>query len=331
MYRRTWPSRPPAAVRELGVEGLIRRRWRAYCGLMRRRWMFALLVVGAAASIGSYAFARSMPRASGWTSYAPLAPPSVGIAPSTRAGLVVPRVTNVDLGAAYARLHRAGLRVSFPSSFSAGSLYCLPPIAQQSPRPGRRVRKGAVVTLRAKPPRCGVSSPGVPTGRLPSAKVPDFADQSVSAAVAWAESHRLYWEVDQLPPLVAGSAPGLLGNYRVTSQRPPADSVLALGIGTGGGNQGSFQPTPLTLRGKSAKPAKPLWCPNNGAGSFDVRSVRSVLGLPRGQAEAKLTQHGCSSRVVEINGHGQTVTADLKLGRVDLSLVHKIVTAVNLG
>lgn len=169
---------------------------------------------------------------------------------ATTTAAVVPHVTSADPGVAYARLHRAGLRVRFDRSFSAGSLFCLPTIAQQSPRAGRRVRRGGVVTLRAQPPRCGAASPAVPTGQLPAAKVPAFAGRPVSAAVAWAERHRLYWEVDRLPPLTAGTASGLLGNYRVSRQRPRAGTVLMLGIATGGGNQGSFQSTPLTLQGK---------------------------------------------------------------------------------
>lgn len=80
--------------------------------------------------------------------------------------------------------------------------------------------------------------------------MPGLVGWPVSAAVAWAERHGLYWQVDELPGLRAGAAANLLANYRVTGQRPQAGSVLALGIANGSGDQGSFEPTPLTLRGK---------------------------------------------------------------------------------
>lgn len=75
----------------------------------------------------------------------------------------------------------------------------------------------------------------------------------ISVAVAWAERHSLYWQADELSGLWAGDAADLLGNYRVTRQRPQTGSVLALGIAKGGGNQGSFLPTPLTLWGQPNK------------------------------------------------------------------------------
>lgn len=170
--------------------------------------------------------------------------------------VVVPRVTNVVLDVAYARLHRAGLRVSFPSPFSDGDAPaspCLPTIGRQVPRGGRHVRSGTVVTLRLRRRLCSGGSPGVPIGRLPSAKVPLFVGRPIATAVAWADRHNLYWQVDKLPPLIAGNAPDLLGNYRVISQQPTVGSSLTLGIAKGGGNQGSFAPTPLILSGEPAK------------------------------------------------------------------------------
>jgi ATP adenylyltransferase/5',5'''-P-1,P-4-tetraphosphate phosphorylase II len=41
--------------------------------------------------------------------------------------------------------------------------------------------------------------------------------------------------------------------------------------------------------------------------------------------------HGCTSRVVKIDGHQLIVTADYNTRRVDLTLQHHIVTEVNLG
>jgi len=196
--------------------------------MLRRRWAPGALFVVVVGSLSSLAFAQSD------------AHPKVAH---------VPRVANMDLGVAYTRLHGAGFRVSFLHSFSAGQFACLPTIASETPHAGQQARKGIVVTLRAQSPSCGVSSPGVPTGKLPSARVPNFADQPVSAGVSWAQSHNLFWQA-QLPGLRAGSKTNLLDNYLVATQRPGPGSRLTLGIARGGGNSGSFEPTPLLLAGR---------------------------------------------------------------------------------
>jgi hypothetical protein len=162
--------------------------------------------------------------------------------------VVVPNVGSLDLSHAYARLHRAGLRVSYPKSFSEGAFACEPIIDHETPAARSPVSAEVTITLTAKPPTCGVSSPGLPAGPLPSATVPNFASRPLSAAVNWAEKHRLYWEADNLPPLVGARASNLLGNYEVTGQRPRAGSTLHLGVGSKHGNEGSFRPTPLELR-----------------------------------------------------------------------------------
>lgn len=162
--------------------------------------------------------------------------------------VAVPGVIGLDLNRAYAHLHRAGLRVSFPHSFSAGSFACAPIIAKENPAARALVAAGSTVTLTARPPSCGVASPGVPVGRLPSAKVRDFIGGPLSAAMSWAKKHQLYWEADKVPRLVRADAKTLLGNYRVTGQRPRPGATLTLGVATRHGNGGSFRPTPLILR-----------------------------------------------------------------------------------
>lgn len=104
---------------------------------------------------------------------------------ATTTKLVVPKVTNASLDVAYARLHRAGLRVSFTSAFSDGDAPdspCLPTIGRQVPRGGRHVRSGTVVMLRLRRRLCSLGSPGVPIGRLPSAKVPQFVGRPIATA-----------------------------------------------------------------------------------------------------------------------------------------------------
>lgn len=166
--------------------------------------------------------------------------------------LTVPDAVSRDMFASYERLHRAGLRVRLSASFSAGTLpsSCSPRIATQRPRAGQPTRFGSVVTLGLRPQFCLVGSPGVPTGKLPSAIVPDFIGKRVSVAVAWADRHDLYSEEDDLPALHAGAAAHLLDNYRVVGQQPAPGSLLSLGVGHRSGNTGSFLPTPLVLYGR---------------------------------------------------------------------------------
>ncbi len=83
------------------------------------------------------------------------------------------------------------------------------------------------------------------------------------------------------------------------------------------------------------RPARPIWCPKSVPGNSQLQrdrfDARALLGLPSNQAEAKAAQHHCRSRVVEINGHGLIVTSDYDTRRVDLTLEHSIVTAVDVG
>jgi hypothetical protein len=174
--------------------------------------------------------------------------------------VVVPAVTDTtgrpgggwarNLATAYGILHAAGLHVSFPRSFAAGSLICAPTIARQAPGAGRHVRRRTVVTLVADRPRCGAESPAVPTP-MPSATVPSLIGRRVSAVQAWAARQHLYWRADHLPALRAGRAARLLDNYRVAAQTPGPGIVLSLGVGfsvaTPNGSVGGFRPTPLVV------------------------------------------------------------------------------------
>jgi hypothetical protein len=93
----------------------------------------------------------------------------------------------------------------------------------------------------------------------------------------------------------------------------------------GCGARGSAQKPPLI---RIARPSAPVWCPLKADGTFDARTI---LGLPESDAVMTIAKHGCRTRVVEINGHNLTVTADLVPNRVDLSLEREIVTAIDVG
>jgi hypothetical protein len=171
---------------------------------------------------------------------------SSGAGAAGRAATRVPSVIGLDLGHAYARLHQAGFRVTYPRSFSAGSLSCAPVIGKQRPIAGALSRL-PTVTLTPQPPRCAAPSLALPTGPLPSALVPRFEGQSLLVAARWATTNELYWQVNRLPALRNGCWPQLLSNYAIVRQNPKAGMTLRLGIAHRHGQSGSFLPTPLKL------------------------------------------------------------------------------------
>jgi hypothetical protein len=154
----------------------------------------------------------------------------------------------LDLVAAYARLHRAGLRMAVPQAFSTRSL-CLSTARAQTPAAGARVLRGATVTVRRL--TCYVGSPA--GGYQRTAVVPDLRGRSAGSAVAWAERNQLYWELDRLPPLRPSGRPGLLENYVVTGQQPAPGSLLARGTACPGVSTGCFVATPLVMQARARR------------------------------------------------------------------------------
>ena len=156
-----------------------------------------------------------------------------------------PRLVGQSLDVAYARLRKAGMRVSFGT---AAADSCPPTISAENPAAATRVRAGTTTTLTPNRVSCGAGSPAIPVGALPSATVPQFRGRLLTAAIDWAQTHRLSWDAGALPPLTKANAPTLLGNYRIISQHPAPGATLTLGIGHTNGTERSWQPTPLVLR-----------------------------------------------------------------------------------
>lgn len=165
-----------------------------------------------------------------------LAPAATVIA-ANRA-VTVPRLTETDVVYAYGLAHAAGLRVDVPPIARITSLY-VPGVRAQSPPSGRRVARGSVVRITAVEGG-PIGSPAVGKVR---ARVPSFVGRPAGAAIGWVESHGLFWELVDLPRLVAGNAASYAGNFVVTSQSPKPGTVLRPGVRVGGG----FRPTPLVL------------------------------------------------------------------------------------
>ncbi len=157
--------------------------------------------------------------------------------------VLVPRVLGDTVLTGYARLHRAGLRVSIPAGIEA-VLYTQKSVTRVTPSPGRRVAKGSVVTLSLEYP-FGAPSIAAPL-QTPAYRVPDFTGHLVTEAFEWVKSKTLEFSY-RLGPLHAGSARELFGNYRVTKQSPGPGTMLRFGQ-TIGGVPGVI--TPLVIRGK---------------------------------------------------------------------------------
>jgi hypothetical protein len=173
-------------------------------------------------------------------------------APRMSGHALVPAVVGLDLGRAYSRLHAAGLRVSYPHTFSDGSFIdgsdCEPIIGRQRPAAGQLVTSTSTTVLSPRRSLCTIESPVLSPGPLPSATVPSFAGKTVLIASRWAAQHSLDWQADALPPLRSGNADELLTNYEIRSQTPGAGMTLTLGIAHKfGPHGGSFLPTPLVL------------------------------------------------------------------------------------
>jgi hypothetical protein len=140
---------------------------------------------------------------------------------------------------AWNELHAAGLRVELTRPIAIDALR-VPIAARVIPRPGTRVPRRSVVRITPRPGLIG--SPAVLESH-PRYRVPSFVGRPASDAVAWADRHRMFWDIPRVTPLSPSSAPHLLDAYRVVAQRPRPGGVIAQGVMIGHG----FRPTPLTL------------------------------------------------------------------------------------
>jgi beta-lactam-binding protein with PASTA domain len=163
----------------------------------------------------------------------------VGCGSSHKSYVTVPlRAQQTSIVGAYDLLHRLGLRVELTRQTVISSLY--EPSAKLFPRAGTRVpRDSAVQITPTGGPR---GSPAVLKSN-PHYRVPDFTGRLASAAIRWAEDHRMFWSIPELPALQASDAPHLFDAYRVAAQQPKPGGTIVQGVMVGHG----FKPTPLTL------------------------------------------------------------------------------------
>lgn len=133
-----------------------------------------------------------------------------------RAFVTVPRVTGLSAEDAFDRLGDAGLRVTTSERVRLGPAVGLPAVLRQHPRPGARVKTGAVVALRF----CWQDS-GLVMPTFDEVAVPRVAGLPLREALARLEDSPVVWSA-MLPPVRATSASSFLDAYRVTGQTPAA-------------------------------------------------------------------------------------------------------------
>lgn len=164
----------------------------------------------------------------------------------------VPRVLKADVASAYNTLRGVGLRVTITTDFVVDdALGYTPDVRRASPRAGKIVEVGSTVTLGLGPCACGVSSPALPLGKLPTYIMPSFVGKTSNHVVAWATGKLVAVDM-HFGVMRNGAAATLYKNYVITRQKPAAGSHVALGIKgggteTGGVATGSFTETRLLV------------------------------------------------------------------------------------
>ncbi|HEV7564927.1 MAG TPA: hypothetical protein VGO31_03085 [Microbacteriaceae bacterium] len=163
----------------------------------------------------------------------------VGCGSSHRSYVTVPlRAQQTSIVGAYDLLHRLGLRVELTRQTGISSLY--QPSAKLLPRAGTRVPRGSTVQI--TPTGGPRASPAVLKAN-PHYRVPDFTGSPASAAIRWADEHRMFWSIPELPALKASDAPHLFDAYRVTAQHPKPGGTIMQGVMVAH----AFKPTPFTF------------------------------------------------------------------------------------
>lgn len=147
-----------------------------------------------------------------------------------RSVVIPPSIEQNDVIRAYAELRGLGLKPRLDRPITVTSLQPLPlVVGGVIPGPGTRVPVGSSVTI--DPGVSPIGSPAVPKV-LPPARIPNLLGRPLSAAVDWADRHRIEWKVVALPPVPGAAglgAPSVFDGYKVTAQRPRAGELLTAG------------------------------------------------------------------------------------------------------
>ncbi|MGN6474156.1 MAG: PASTA domain-containing protein [Mycobacteriales bacterium] len=147
-------------------------------------------------------------------------------------------VLGTDVVAAYAVMHRLGLRVEFTKPVDISSL--VPGTITYTPAGGTSVPRGSTIEIT---PSLGPSASPAVSKSSPRYPVPNLVGCTVGRGTAWADDHNLYWSIPALPSPGANTASHLFDAYRIVSQRPKPGAMLGQGFLSGR----TYHPTPLTL------------------------------------------------------------------------------------
>jgi beta-lactam-binding protein with PASTA domain len=137
----------------------------------------------------------------------------IQIAGSSSSGrvVVVPTVVEDGVESAYWRLRHEGLAVWIDEPIDLGAS-----VARQSPAPGRKVRRGAVVALELEQSSLQGRLPWRPAPTI----MPRLIGKRLDVAIGRLNALGLSWTAAPLPSLPPSIAPSLLANYQVREQRP---------------------------------------------------------------------------------------------------------------
>ena len=135
--------------------------------------------------------------------------------------VAVPRLSG-DVTHAYTVLRRDGFKVSIPRSFTLGNA-AVTSVTRVSPKPGRRLRRGSVVTLSLR--CCGRLSHLPALGAYDATRLPQMKGSTMTQVAGWARTQGRRYRAT-FAPLRAATGATLLGDYVVTHQSIPVSDDL---------------------------------------------------------------------------------------------------------
>jgi beta-lactam-binding protein with PASTA domain len=144
----------------------------------------------------------------------------VGSSSSPTTMVRVPHEGNSALESILPRIHRAGLRITIPAGWGAGSFSGVGAVIE-APTPGRRVPSGSAVTLEI------TSFSGLLSQTPGRHLVPQITGATLEKAAAAITAAGLPWGVraSALPPT---STADLYAVYCVTSQKPAGGTTMTI-------------------------------------------------------------------------------------------------------
>jgi beta-lactam-binding protein with PASTA domain len=147
----------------------------------------------------------------------------VGSSSSTTTMVRVPHEGNAAIESILPRIHHAGLRITIPVGWGAGSFSGVGAVIE-APTPGTRVPSGSAVTIEI------TSIAGLPSQAPGRRLVPRITGATLEKAAAAIAAAGLPWGV-RATPLPPTSTTDLYAVYCVTSQKPAGGTTMTIRTG----------------------------------------------------------------------------------------------------